>query len=324
MEFNFLNLFRVFIPLLFMIILTTSCQVPGSKNDSEIITTGGVISGLQPTPSPLPSGSVTPTSTPTAPPSGTVGAPCSGKTGEVCKGGFANDTNKKEIPAKVIFLNPAGTKLTQNAQEMAAQIIEKANKELLFEGHQHLKFKLKEAVELPEPSIATIQNSSAMTNQYGATDAYVLVLVNDIPGGTAGYSPGLRIDWKTKNSIVVMEYRLVANGVTVLVHELLHGMGAFHTTNDNGGGGPVYPNNGINKYSDTVGNNPPLIYNFDIYFDAVSRFEGIRNAGGFNWDTRTIMMWYVTNYPLFKPNSDSAMNGAYSNILNEYYLRFVK
>nr|MDH4468989.1 hypothetical protein [Bacteriovoracaceae bacterium] len=265
----------------------------------------------------------TPSGTATPGPTGTAMA-CVGTRGVICKGGYgAPGTGGKEIPAKVVFLNPAGSKLTQNAQSMAVQIIDKANRELLFDGHQHLKFKLKEAVELPEPSIATIQNSSAMTAQYGATDAYVLVLVNDIPGGTAGYSPGLRIDWKSKQSIVVMEYRLVANGVTVLVHELLHGMGAPHTTDGNGGQDNVFPN-GIQRYSTIVGNTPPLIYNFDIFLEDVMSYEGVRNVGGFNWDTRTIMMWYVTNYPLFKSNSDSAMNGAYSNILNEYYSRFVK
>jgi hypothetical protein len=302
--------------------------MPGADKNTKLITNNGLVNSLAPTAAPTgtPSGSPSPSPSPspTATPDPGTSTPCPGTSGVLCKGGFgAGGSGNKEIPAKIIFLNPAGTKLTQNAQQMAVQIIDKANNQLLFEGHQHLKFKLELAVELPEPSIATIQNASAMTAQYGSTEHYVLVLVNDIPGGTAGYSPGLRIDWKSKQSIVVMEYRLVANGVTVLVHELLHGMGAPHTTDGNGGQDNVFPH-GIQKYSSIVGNNPPLKYNFDIFLEDAMSYEGVRSAGGFNWDTRTIMMWYVTNYPLFKPNSDSAMNGAYSNVLNEYYLRFVK
>jgi hypothetical protein len=265
---------------------------------------------------------------------GTTGGVCSGDTGEICMGGYDADVNKKEIPSKVWFLNPVGNPLTGDKQTVANSILNQANSMLVYENHRFIKFSTPVVAEGTAPSLNQILNSNYMINTYGSTEHYVLILVKGLvsgSGGTIGYSPGLRINWKSKSSIVVMDYDYVVSdpkGKQVIVHELFHGLGAPHTTDANGGQDNVF-SNGVQIYKDIRSqgsyalNDRNMDHDFQIYIENAPSYQGVRSAGGYNWDTRTLMMWFATNTPLFL-TSDTALNGAYSNILSVYYSSFVK
>lgn len=290
----------------------------------------------------------TPKETPSPTPTFVQPKACSGVTGEICKGGYDADQNQKKIPAKIIFMDlndQNGTAQGISAQDqktMAENIIKTANDNLVINGHKLIQFKDAEYSYVGAPSPSTVINDiDKMITDYGSTSHYVLVIVKDFmkySQGVIGYSPGLRINWKSKESIVVMDYNYIKtaqSGATVIVHELFHGLGAPHTTDNNGSNDNIFQAGLVvykdMKYGSGTGqsqgqyilNDRTMAYDFKIYLEDQGSFLGIRNNGGFNWDTRTMMYQYAKPYPLFL-NSDTAFNGSYSNILNVYYDSFVK
>lgn len=319
-------------PILALVIIFTGCKNITSSKGSLGISTGQVSSANSnnpegtPTAEPTEPPSPTPTAEPTLSPDAGIG--CTGNLAEFCKGGYDADINHREIPTKVIFINPVSGSLSGNTTADANNIINIANSFLIKDGHRLLKFSAPIVEEAPAVNFSNVMNPSYMINNFGSTQYYVLVLVKNMvqqTGGTIGYSPGLRISWLTKQSIVVMDYDYVvshANGDRVIVHELFHGLGAPHTTDANGGQDNVF-NHGLLDYVSLPLIEPETPYPFQIYIEDRPSFQGIVNYGGYNWDTRTLMMYFATSNPLFL-NSDSALNSSYSNILNTYYLDFVK
>lgn len=254
---------------------------------------------------------------------------CKGETNVMCLDGYSADPNPKDIPSKVIFLNPVGSSLTNTPQQDAQSIISQANNYLVSNNHRFLKFADPTfELQTAPANFSSIMNSNYMISNYGVDTHYVLILVKDMinkTGGIIGYSPGLRINFKTKNSIVVMDYDYVMKdpkGKNVIIHELFHGLGAPHTTDANGGQDNQLPN-GLLSYSGIGLVNSTMPYQFQIYIEDRPSYEGVVNFGNYSWDTRTLMMWYATGHPLFV-NGASALNASYSNILNVYYQSFVK
>ncbi len=312
---------------------------------------------IDPTKTPVPTATATPkatgsstpvptaTSTPIPTSTSGGGQTCTGQTGVICKGGYDAAQVKKKIPAKIIFMDlsdPSGTLKTisdADQKAMAEGIVQKANDNLVYQGHKLIQFDQPQYSYVGAPSPSTVtQNIPAMIDSFGSTEHYVLIIVKNFmnySSGVIGYSPGLRINWKSKESIVVMDYNYIKtaqSGTTVIVHELFHGLGAMHTTDNNGSTDNVAQAGFIiykdMKYGAKYGGgymlkNRSMAYDFNIYIEDQGSFLGVRNHSGFNWDTRTMMYQYAKPYPLFL-NSDTAFNGAYSNILNVYYDSFVK
>jgi hypothetical protein len=297
-----------------------------------------------------------PTSTPTPTPTpmsggggggaGAIATSCSdpAQFNLYCHGGYGASKNKKSIPTYVWFLNPAGTTLTSTPQQDADYIISKANERLVVNGHTHLKFDPPKISTGTAPSLNTIANdSNFMISSYGSSSYYVLILVQGLVNGTPnrviGYSTGLRIDYKSKQSIVVMDYDYVMKnpkGGMVIIHELFHGLGAPHTTDGNGGYDNIMQS-GLMSYKDikittslsssnswtSALTNSSMAYSFPIYIEDRPKFEGVVSVNGTNWDTATLMMQYATTNPFFT-SGDSGYNAAYSRILDIYYDSFLK
>ncbi len=278
---------------------------------------------------------------------------CGDVIGEICKGGYDASSNKKKIPSKIIFMAAAGDSIPAADQaSMSNDIINVANQNLAIDGHKLIQFETAQHSFEIAPAMSTIRNDSEyMVQNYGSTSHFVLIIVKGFmppSGGTIGYSPGLRIDWKSKQSIVVMDYNYIKNhqyGATVIVHELFHGLGAPHTTDINGScdnsfkaGLTIFKDmkNGDGlaacygqQYAQLHGT--PVLdaqarnmaYDFSIYIEEGANFRGIKAVQGHNWDTRTMMFYSASGYSLFN-NTDSAFNGAYSNILHVYYDSYLK
>lgn len=255
---------------------------------------------------------------------------CSDNLASICKGGYAADPHHKRVPTQVIFVNTVGGNLSKNAKSDASKIIASLNNTVVKGKHRYLLFNPSSLRVIPPLSTRRILDSTYMTQNYGSHNYLVLILVKDLiknTNGIAGYSPGIRMDYSRVGAIVVMDYDFIfkhKNGFGVIAHEVLHTIGFTHTTDANGNRDNFFKN-GLFTYNNK---NLRLIdgsirYPFKIYIENEPNFAGIRNFGGYNWDTRTLMMYYSTNYPLFT-SSSSALNSTYSNILNVYYDSFVR
>jgi hypothetical protein len=187
--------------------------------------------------------------------------------------------------------------------------------------------------------------SSKMIRDYGETDKFVFILVRGMrnsSGGTLGYSPGLRTDWRKKESIVVLDFDHTDQLVTV--HELFHGLGAPHTCDGNGNGDNIY-NPGFQIYRDMqyhadlgpqyVGysglvNQPSLeLGSFSTYIEDDINFRNRRevdigNGQTLFYDTRTIMYQIAVGYNELFTSEQNGFSSAYSNILDSYYREFVE
>jgi len=271
-----------------------------------------------------------------------TGTVCKGEDKVTCLGGFDADSNGKTIPTKVLFfgVSPA------DKDALAQELVDKGNNELKVGDHTLLRFEFSEAVTYDAISRNEYMNSTNMINTYGSTDHYVIALVKGLlppSGGTIGYSPGLRINWKTKRSIVVMDYDFVRDGQngdpnygkTVLVHEIFHALGAPHTCDGNGSSDNTLRSvngaliNGFVNYNDIslITQVDNTFYDFNIYVEDNIQYLGARtvsNAQGDSlvFDTRTIMYQFARPYSLF--NAGNEFDTSYSNILNSYYQQFVK
>lgn len=271
-----------------------------------------------------------------APPGPNAGKGCTADSKDFCYGGYGADNNPQSIPTKVIFLNPVGSTLSNDPAKDAKYIIDKANGYLIHENNRFIQFKAPIVEKSSIASLSEVQSSPNAIRQYGSTEYYVLILVKDFlakSNGIIGYSPGLRIDWQKKESIVVMDYDYVMSGGgdIVIVHELFHGLGAPHTTDGNGGqdnameAGLVIYGKLKNRNGSLALEEQNVPYEFKIYLDENHLYEGTRNVGSVGWDTRTLMFQYAKPYKLFLNTSDGiGFNNSYSKILSTYYDQFVK
>lgn len=334
--------------LMVLVIFFASCQKSSLLGNKGI---SNLINGPTKPVNPVGPGDIDPNNpdaepTP-GPPGPNAGKGCTVELTDFCYGGYGADTNPQSIPTKVIFLNPVGTTLSNDPAKDAKYIIDTANRFLIQDNHRFLHFK---APITEKKSIADFSDFSPFSNaereieKYGSSEHYVLILLKGYlakSGGTIGYSPGLRINWKTKRSIVVMDYDYVMkdSGNIVIVHELFHGIGAPHTTDGNGNednyfkaGLVIYKNleetNRKGGWQSALINNG-VSYDFKIYVEDVVNFLGVRSNSGIKWDTRTLM--YKSADPRNPPfqlflntTEGQGFNNAYSKILSDYYDQFVK
>lgn len=269
---------------------------------------------------------------------------CTGNNADICYGGYDADLNPKELPVKVVFLELAGQTIP-NQQAFAQDMVNVANNGLNYQGHQLIKMADPVIMSDVRPSIAILNDSRQMIYRYGDEDYYVIIIVknylSDVPGQAVGYSPGLRIDYKIKDSIVVMDYDYIKDhqyGPTVVIHEIFHGLGAPHTTHQNGSEANVFQH-GMHTYRDLkygtfrnsrwygqyVLRNRQMNLDFSIHIDPKFSYRGVTRVQGVDWDTRTMMYAMTSSYQLFLDNSSGeGFNGAYSNILSVYYNSFME
>lgn len=335
--------------LIFVFSLTSCMQGRSSLSKSNNIVSGdGELAD-----SPTTSTTSTTTTTSTTSTTTTLVVPdleeCDGSIDKICMGGYGADPDAKAVPLKVLYMGS----FSNADKELAEDIINKANSEMNYKGHQLFKFEF-ESVETTAdigPGTVVARNSqgrpvawsdgfmdsSHMISNYGEENKYVFILVKGMraaTGGILGYSPGLRTDWREDESIVVLDFGDA--DITVITHELFHGLGAPHTCDGNGSSDNTMEN-GYRLYKNiarrggrdgsALVNRVNVNYDFSIFIEDNIRYQGERSVntdkGPVVFNTATIMYQFAKPYKLFT-SGDNGFSSSYSNILNSYYVDMVK
>lgn len=281
-----------------------------------------------PTPTPTPgSGTPTPTATPTPPPggggSGAGTAPgCTATANVICKGGFASDNNAKDLKVKIVYGNPPGGKLTSDPLNHARTFITNVNANYVHNGHRYMNLKLDESkvIEVPQ------EDDSTMISKY-AEDGYVtMILVQSIPGSTAGYVQYMCAELQKKQAWTVFEFPLVAAGV--VEHEVNHLFCFPHTSSQNGGN----PNTFLGGYntiqailSNVGAYKKPFTPLFKLYVDKQNRSNASETFDNMLYYTGNLMYYSVLpQRPKLFTNHGDGYPYSYSHLLDYYYWNFIK
>lgn len=289
---------------------------------------GGSKSG---TPTPVPtsgSDTPTPTPTPTSPngggSSGGAGkaAGCTATPGTICKGGFNSDSSPKDLKVKIVYGNPPGGKLTNDALNHARTFISSVNANYSYNNHRYMNLKLDESKVIE----VTQEDDNTMISKY-AEDGYVtMILVQSIPGPTAGYVQHMCAELQKKQAWTVFEFPLVAAGV--VEHEVNHLFCFPHTSSQNGGD----PNTflpGYNTMQDILyqigAYKKPFTPLFKLYVDKQNRSNASVTNDNMVYYTGNLMYYSVLpQRPKLFTNEGIGYPYSYSHLLDYYYWNFIK
>lgn len=283
------------------------------------------------TPTATPTGTTTATATPTPTPtnpasgggSGAGTAPgCTATANVLCKGGYDSDNTRKSLKVKVVYGNPAGTRLTTDPLTHARNFINKVNANYVHDGHRYMNLALDEAkvIEVAQESDTT------MISKY-AEDGYVtMILVASIPGNTVGYVQNMCAELQKKQAWTIFEFPYVANGV--VEHEINHLFCFPHTSSQNGGNPSQFlaGYNTMQSILTAVGAyKKAFTPAFKLYIDGANRSNASVTQDNMLYFTGNLMYYSIlpTKPKLFTPEGDGYPY-SYSHLLDYYYWNFIK
>lgn len=323
---------RLTLLLPILLTLLTSCVEQGGNLISDADKNLGDIKpdkNHTPTPTPTPTDSGTGTPTPTFTPtpsgggSGAGTAPgCTATQNVICKGGYDSDNTRKSLKVKVVYGNPAGSRLTTDPLSHARNFITSVNSNYVHDGHRHMNLSLDESkvIEVAQESDTT------MINKY-AEDGYVtMILVASIPGSTVGYVQHMCAELQKKQAWTIFEFPYVANGV--VEHEVNHLFCFPHTSSQNGGT-PSYFLSGYNTMQAILTNKgaykKPFTPSFKNYVDQQNRSNASVTHDNMLYYTGNLMYYSVLPQKpkLFTDHGDGYPY-SYSHLLDYYYWNFIK
>lgn len=278
------------------------------------------------TPTPIGSPTASPTATPTGGPGGGNGAGsapgCTATANVLCKGGYDSDNTKKSLKVKVVYGNPAGSRLTTDPLTHARTFINSVNSNYTHQNHRYMNLELDESkvIEVDQESDAT------MINKYSEAGYVTMILVSSIPGSTVGYVQYMCAKLQNKEAWTIFEFPYVANGV--VEHEINHLFCFPHTSSQNGGD----PNTFLGGYNfiSTILQNIgalkiPFTPNFKLYVDQQNRSNASVTNDGMVYFTGNLMYYSVLpSRPKLFTNQGEGYPYSYSHLLDYYYWNFIK
>lgn len=313
----------------------TSCKKTSSSTSGGVTNNTGINQGNNPwTPPTTPPGNPNPGNPNPgnpAPGNPNPGNPApnpdpggSGTFGTPIKGGYGNDSAAKEVPVTFVFVNSSTQKLTNNVQGDAQTALAKMN--ALFksaDGHQHIKFKIKNAIEVISDTYFNTSCSGTVLNNvgttYGTSDSMVMLFVNDLASGCAGVS-WLWTFPKDQYAVTMAEYRYPfgpSPAWTPVVHEFTHSFGFDHTGDEYSGS---VPSTGLKNFKALVSGGGRSTYrtcptDFKYFIDPLKRTTTryVTTAGAVsNTDNGGILHnpYGNTMYPSFGGQVDTGFFGS--------------
>jgi hypothetical protein len=318
-----------FLVLSFLILLQ-SCMEKGNL----VTLDEGTISPLDPknqtpTPTATPEGSLTPTPTPTSGGGGGGGgngagsAPgCTATANVLCKGGYGSDNNGKNLKVKVVYGNPAGSRLTTDPVSHARAFINSVNSNYTHQNHRYMNLVLDESkvIEVAQ------ENDQTMISKYSEDGYVTMILVAEIPGSTAGYVQHMCAELQKKQAWTIFEFPLVAAGV--VEHEVNHLFCFPHTSSQNGGT-PNFFLPGYNTMQDILTQKgaykKPFTPMFKLYVDQQNRSNASVTYDNMVYYTGNLMYYSVLpQKPKLFTTHGEGYPYSYSHLLDYYYWNFIK
>jgi hypothetical protein len=316
--------FLVFIGLSLFL---TSCIDNGNIVSEDLSQSLGA-NPKNPTATPTPIGSPSVTPTPTPPPgngsgSGAGTAPgCTATANVLCKGGYDSDNTRKNLKVKVVYGNPAGSRLTNDPLTHARNFINSVNSNYSHQNHRYMNLELDESkvIEVDQES------DSSMISKYSEAGYVTMILVSSIPGSTVGYVQHMCAKLQNKEAWTIFEFPYVANGV--VEHEINHLFCFPHTSSQNGGNPNMFQG-GYNLMSSILSKvgalKIPFSPDFKLYVDAQNRSNASVTQDNMLYFTGNLMYYSVLpSRPKLFTNHGEGYPYSYSHLLDYYYWNFVK
>lgn len=247
---------------------------------------------------------------------------CTGTPGVICSGGYGSDSSKKSLKAKVVYGNPAGARLTSDPLKHATDFINLVNSNYTHQNHRFMNLELDPAKVIE----VTQESDSVMINKY-AEDGYVtLILVDNIPGPTAGYVQNMCAELQKKQAWTVFEFPLVAKGV--VEHEINHLFCFPHTSSQNGSTPNMFLP-GYNTMKDILSAvqsyKKPFSPPFKLYIDQQNRSGASVTHDNMVYFTGNLMYYSVLpQKPKLFTTHGEGYPHSYSHLLDYYYWNFIK
>ena len=260
---------------------------------------------------------------------------CDGLSGSYCQGGYDYDTDPKSLKVKVVYINPAGSRLTNNPDQHAQGFISSANQNYQYMGHRHMNIVFDQAVEVTRNSNEALNyvNTHAENGQYTifivSTFQGMTLGGGGIPSGAGGFVRHSCARLENKEGWTFMRMNLVNSGV--IEHEMNHSFCFPHTTTRNGSRNNFYPGGcrDMDNFLQQAGNYKRIIdTNFKIYVHPHSSSQSnfvTRECHQMPYNTRNLMYFSVLpdSPQLFTPDSEG-FHYTYSHLLDYYYWKFIK
>lgn len=278
------------------------------------------------TPTPIPTTTGSPTATPTPGGGGGSGAGtapgCTATANVLCEGGYDSDNTRKSLKVKVVYGNPAGSRLTTDPLSHARAFISSVNSNYAYKGHRYMNLELDESkvIEVPQESDTT------MISKYTEAGYVTMILVASIPGSTVGYVQYMCAQLQNKQAWTIFEFPYVANGV--VEHEINHLFCFPHTSSQNGGDPNTFLR-GYNKMSSVLSNvgalKIPFSPEFKIFVDPANSPYTSVTYDNMLYFTGNLMFYSVLpNRPKLFTNEGDGYPYSYSHLIDYYYWNFVK
>ncbi len=284
------------------------------------------INPKNPNATPTPIGSPTASPTPTSIPGGGNGAGtaagCTATPNVLCKGGFDSDNTRKNLKVKVVYGNPAGTRLSNDPLTHARNFINSVNANYTHQNHRYMNLELDESkvIEVPQESDTT------MISKYSEAGYVTMILVSSIPGSTVGYVQHMCARLENKEAWTIFEFPYVANGV--VEHEINHLFCFPHTSSQNGGNPSVFFG-GYNPMSIILSKigalKIPFSPDFKLFVDAQNRSNASVTHDNMVYYTGNLMYYSVLpSKPKLFTTHGEGYPYSYSHLLDYYYWNFIK
>ncbi len=221
--------------------------------------------------------------------------------GDVAQGGQCD--NGKLVPITFVFVNSSSKTLSSDPDADADLALAKMNEKFRHQGHAHIQFKLKEAIEVVDNTYHNTSCNflSSVSSKYASTDSMVMLLVNDLQGGCAGVS-WLWVFPSDSFSVTMAEYKypFEQGKFTPVIHEFAHSFGIHHTGNEYQGSVPTTGLKTFNSILNQGGRNSRRCSEQFSYFIDPVRRNTAGQAGGLTWNS-----YHNTMYPSFGGQPDN-------------------
>ncbi len=250
---------------------------------------------------------------------------CDGQAGSICLGGFDDDPNgPQDLKVNVVY-SSSGRALTNDPDAHAKDFLKKMNDNFIYKGHRYINLIFNKTI-VDTNGLSDDQ----LVSKYAEDGYVVMILVDEIPGDTAGYVQNSCAKIENGEAWTVFEFDLVDAGV--VEHESLHIFCFPHTSSQNGRTRRFFLP-GYNSMKDVLENKRRYKRNidqmFNIFVDGNNNSDRKYTHDGMKFWTRNVMYYsiYRSNRPkLFEDDNGDAIGFPYSytHLLHYYYNEFIK